>query len=248
MNSHAVSSLLSPFRRIMRTLVDFSHRDLFCHPLDKARIRYLAPPEGVRFERIDECNVRDAIGWLGASRIRRFRRFLRRGDIGTYGYLNDEVVHHGWCLVRVPGRRLQSGHDPIEPGEAFLHWGYVHPKARRLGIGSSGLTRKLDLLASILPDQGIERVYTVMRIENEASRRTILKLGFTHVSRITTLVLLGHFFVYRFHDVQPDGSFGPGRLRVAFKLPEIIWDPAFDRFRPRHSVAVRPPDVGSEMI
>jgi ribosomal protein S18 acetylase RimI-like enzyme len=247
--SHAWSSLWSLFRKIMRILVLYMHQDLFCLPLDRvAELPRPAPPEGVRFERIDERNVEDGTRWLGAGTIRRFRRFLRRGDIGLYAYLDDEPVLHGWCMVRAPGRRLVGAHDPIEPGEALLHRGYARLQARRRGIGSSGLIKTLDWLASTYAAQGIERVCTAILVENKAAQGQFRKMGFMLVSRITTLVLLGHCFIYRFHDAQPDGSFGPGRLRVAFKLPDIFWDPAFDRFRPRQSVALRPPDAGSEMI
>jgi RimJ/RimL family protein N-acetyltransferase len=185
-------------------------------------------PKGATHELVDRENVEWVREWLGAGEVRRFHRLLNRGDIGVYVLVDGQVVHYGWAALKLPGQTLAHAHDPIEVGDALLHRGYTREEYRGRGLGTCAIAWLVQLLRERYRSRGLRRVCALVRADNPAPQHLFARLGFQKKQQLNMVRLLGTCFIYRGHELAPDGTAGsssPATVRVRFKVPEILWDP-----------------------
>ena len=198
---------------------------LYEHPLEPlSGDRQPVPPDGVTCVLVDRENVEWIRDWQGPSRVRRFRRFLNRGDVGVYALANGEVIRYGWAALNLPGRGLVRTHDPIEVGDALLHRAYTREDYRRRGVASYALAYLMTFLHEQYLHRGLQRVCAIVLADNLIPQRLLTKFGFRKTQHIKLVRLLGTVFLYWSCAISLDAIVAPGKLRVRFKVPEIWWD------------------------
>jgi GNAT superfamily N-acetyltransferase len=184
-------------------------------------------PEGVAFKLVDRENVGWVQDWRGASIVRSFERLLNRGDIGLYALVGGKVIHHNWVSLKLPGRAWAHAHDPVEVGDVLLHRGHTHKDHRRRGISAYSVMYAMKLLYEQYRHRGLDRVCSLVRVDNLPPQHLYEKLGFHKTRHLKWVRLLGSLFFYWIRDISPDvavGSGSPGKLSVRFKIPDILWD------------------------
>lgn len=138
--------------------------------------------------RVTYRNVNDICEYEGNKYLKKYKRFLKRGDLGYYAYLDRKWMHRSWVVL---GPRVIYGwfHFPpfvLKAGEAYCHFGETAPIARGQNISSAVLSR----IAVDLKDKA-EHIYTLVDENNYASRRTNEKAGFVEIKRIKKTSFLG---------------------------------------------------------
>lgn len=181
-------------------------------------------PEGVTFELVTRGNVKRVQEWRGSGQARRFERFLNRGDVGIYALFNGEVIHYGWVAFNLPGHSWIRTHDPIQVGDVLLHRGYTREKYRRRGVSAYAVAYLMTFLHEQYRHQGLQRVCSLVRVDNLIPQRLFTRLGFCKTQHIKLTRLLGTIFLYRSCVVSEDVTTVSRKLRVRFKIPEIWWD------------------------
>jgi GNAT superfamily N-acetyltransferase len=178
----------------------------------------------VTYELITRENVEQVREWCGSGQVRRFERFLNRGDVGIYALFNGEVIHYGWAAFNLPGYAWIRTHDPVQAGDALLHRGYTRKNYRRRGVSAYAIAYLMTFLYEQYRQQGLRRVCSLVEVDNTAPQRLFAKLGFCKTQHIKLVRLLGTIFLYRSCAVSADVAVAPRQLRVRFKIPEIWWD------------------------
>jgi GNAT superfamily N-acetyltransferase len=191
----------------------------------------------VTYELITRENVEQVRQWWGSGQVRRFERFLNRGDVGIYALFNGEVIHYGWVAFNLPGHAWIRTHDPIQVGDALLHRGYTRENYRRRGVSAYAIAYLMTFLYEQYRHQGLRRVCSLVEVDNTAPQRLFTKLGFYKAQHIELIRLLGTIFLYRSCAVSADVASVPRQLRVRFKIPEIWWDSRMPKSRRDKEVA-----------
>jgi RimJ/RimL family protein N-acetyltransferase len=170
-------------------------------------------------------NLSAAMEWPGPKWVTRFRRLLRRGDVGYYVLEGRQIVHYGWVAVRIKGRPYRNLQDPLREGDAMIHRAYGRPDHRRQGLGTLGFALALrHLLTDYEGRHEIRRFLAAIQVENEVPQRLLEAFGWRRTQEYWLIRVLGLLIFRWIRYVQSDGSLGPGRLSVRFKLPDVIWD------------------------
>lgn len=230
------AGLIRVAQKMADFFVSYSKQYLYCFPIDQPLAYKPELPPGLRMELISEANVDKIVAWEGWRMARRYRRFLNRGDFGFYVFNGDgEVVYCHWCTIRKDAQTLSCVHDPIEVGDAYLTHGHAREDFRSKGICTYVVAKNVEFLQERYRCQGVKRIRSSMAIQNISCWKLFERLGFVRCQEFHSWRLLGHCFVRWTRDLLPGEGDGEkqGRLSIKFKVPEIWWDPVFDRVRQR---------------
>lgn len=228
----------SPVDMLAVGLIWSSQQYLYEHPLEPLSGDHQPPlPEGVTYELVTRENVKQVQECWGSGQARRFERFLNRGDVGIYALFNGEVIHYGWVAFNLPGHSWIRTHDPIQVGDALLHRGYTRENYRRRGVSAYAVAYLMTFLHEQYRHQGLQRVCSLVEVDNPIPQRLFTRLGFHMTQHIKLIRLLGTVFLYRSCAVSTDATVAPRKLRVRFKVPEIWWDLRKPRVRRDKEVA-----------
>jgi GNAT superfamily N-acetyltransferase len=109
----------------------------------------------------------------------------------VWGYTLDSP-DHCWRLIEIDGRPAGFGliylsSPRTDPPGAFVHWAYLIPEARRMGLGR----RLLDELLAWARSHGADRVELQFIDGNEAARGFWTSLGFRPYATKCVLPLAG---------------------------------------------------------
>lgn len=132
-----------------------------------------------------------------ARSVAEMNAFLRMAARGESGWLaleaSGHVVGHGWRLDNM-GSAVISSSIPVEPGWAYLHYAWVDPACRGQGIGPALMCNCIRQALAI--NGWSVRGFSVdVAPTNVASQRSVAKLGFVPVRRITSLRIYRRWFV-----------------------------------------------------
>jgi len=197
-------------------------------PLDQEFARKIPPPAGVEFEWVNEANVDKIRAWKGPWVARRFRMWMKRGDIGIYALADGEVVAYAWCVIKLSPWTLSCLHEPIEVGDAYHGRGETKEAFRRRGIISYTRVRFKQYLRDHYQDKGVKRMCGTIAARGSMMKGSAEKQGYIRSQEMIVLRLLYFLFIWWTWDLLPDGNRkGSGRLSVKFMIPEFLWNPIF---------------------
>jgi GNAT superfamily N-acetyltransferase len=133
-------------------------------------------------------NVTDICEYEGEKNLKKYKRFLQRGDLGYYAYLDGKWIHRSWVVLgpRVTNRWFRFPPFVLKSGEAYCHFGETAPISRGRNISSAVLSR----IAEDLKGKA-EHIYTLVDENNYASRRANEKAGFVEIKRIKKTSFFG---------------------------------------------------------
>lgn len=132
-------------------------------------------------------NLQDVCTYEGTRYLRKYRRFLVRGDPGYYAYLNGNWAHRMWFKIG-PGAIETWSVSPafrLKAREAYSHFCETAPAARGNNIPAAVLSKA----AADLKDKA-DCFYTLVDENNIASRRAMEKAGFKEVKRLKRIGFL----------------------------------------------------------
>jgi RimJ/RimL family protein N-acetyltransferase len=116
---------------------------------------------------------------------------------GESGWLaldaSGHVVGHTWRIDSM-GSTVIRGPIPVEPGWAYLHYGWVDPTWRGQGILPALMCNSM-LQALTIDGWSVRGFSADIVPTNVASQRSVAKLGFVPVRRITSLRIYQRWFV-----------------------------------------------------
>jgi len=148
-----------------------------------------SPTSGVEIREVTEKNVDDALVFQSHKQVKLFSDFLKRGDHGFYGYLNNFCVHRSW-VVSGPAKVMlyKFFSMNINSSEVFIQYCETAPGVR----GQNIFAHVLNHVANEFKEK---RVLTSVDLHNASSRRSMEKAGFKEVDRIKIMMILGIRFV-----------------------------------------------------
>ncbi len=154
------------------------------------RLEHVTTPATVaEIRRVDARNVGDASAMEPPERVEEFRRFLERGDVGWYAYVDGRMVHRSWVRrgpLVVP-LWLAWGRLVLGPGDDYIHYCETVATARGMGIYPAVLATA----AAAARHAGAHAVLISTDLGNHASRRGIEKAGFVESGRYAIQVRFG---------------------------------------------------------
>lgn len=132
-------------------------------------------------------NIKDVCAYEADKYLKKYKKFLEKGDIGYYAYLDGKWVHRTWIAIGPAAVNKWSRFPPfrIQPREAYCHFGETVPAARGNNIPAAVLCKA----AADLKDR-ISRFYTLVDENNSASRRVMEKSGFREIKRFRVTGIL----------------------------------------------------------
>jgi RimJ/RimL family protein N-acetyltransferase len=143
-------------------------------------------------ERIGEFRTEDV--------VRHFQRFLKAGEIGVFAERDGRVVGHAWGAVCRKETRRVNDYFKLRQGEALIHFCSVQESWRGLRIYPAMLSA---LVAMLFTGQNLHRVFIDTGIDNLASVRGILKVGFRPLGRYLYVIIRGRcVLAFRYRRAQ----------------------------------------------
>ncbi len=134
--------------------------------------------------------------------------FLRMQDGGESGWLalgpEGQVVGHCWRLDN-KGTAIVRSSVPIDPGWAYLHYGWVTPAWRGQGILPALMCNGI-LQALADPSWTVRGFSADIAPTNTSSQRSASKLGFLPVRCLVSLRFLRRWFQVRSCRMEGTGS------------------------------------------
>lgn len=239
MSAGVTGTVLSFVKKALMPICSgFSRHEMYKLPLERDLTGLFPSPDGIKFEWVTQENVSRISYWLGPREVRRWRRLLNRGQTGIFAVADGQVVGYNLCSVRTTPWTIDCLHNPIQVGEALFHTGGTQKRYRKRGIMTNMLVRHAQYLQQHYASQGIKRVCGIIVPENHAQRRVLNLIGFTKTHEFIATRVFINFFVRWIWEVDPEDGRrkGMGRLSVKFKIPEVLWDPVFDRFSRKPAV------------
>jgi GNAT superfamily N-acetyltransferase len=158
--------------RTVHRVIRASRLTVFAQTL--ARIPDVAPPSGIRIERLREGSL-EALAPIAGERERdRFRRLLEIGCIGLVAWRGERPVGYAWVAAEM---RPEVSHCPLElpPHAAYLWDLYVVPAERRSGLGSALAAERLRTARDLGRSEG----WRMITADNTASLSTLRRSGAT---------------------------------------------------------------------
>lgn len=156
--------------RTVHRVIRASRLTLFAQTLE--RIPDVAPPPGIRIERLREASL-EALAPIAGERERdRFRRLLDIGCIGLVAWRGERPVGYAWVAAEM---RPEVSHCPLElpPHAAYLWDLYVVPAERRSGLGSALAAERLRTARDLGRSEG----WRMITPDNTASLSTLRRSG-----------------------------------------------------------------------
>lgn len=156
--------------RTVHRVIRASRLTLFAQTLE--RIPDVAPPTGIRIERLREASL-EALAPIAGERERdRFRRLLDVGCIGLVAWRGERPVGYAWVAAEM---RPEVSHCPLElpPHAAYLWDLYVVPAERRSGLGSALAAERLRTARDLGRSEG----WRMITPDNTASLSTLRRSG-----------------------------------------------------------------------
>lgn len=138
-------------------------------------------------------NLKDVCVYESGKYQKKYKKFLSKGDIGYYAYLDGKWVHRTWIAIGPVKVNKWSRFPPfsIKDHEAYFHFGETVPAARGKNISAAVLCKA----ASDLKNR-IFRFYTLVDENNIASRRVMEKSGFKEIKKFrVTRILWFDFYM-----------------------------------------------------
>jgi hypothetical protein len=139
----------------------------------------------IKIKAVNESNLNDARSFQDESQLSLFRKFLKRGDKGFYGYLEGKCVHRSWVVL--PPRQAEVHlfcRRPLNPDEVFIHFSETAGWARGRNIFTQ-------VLAHIGEEFKDKHVFISVGQDNSSSIKSVRKAGFSELSRIHVRVIAG---------------------------------------------------------
>jgi GNAT superfamily N-acetyltransferase len=156
--------------RTVHRVIRASRLTLFAQTLEW--IPDVAPPPGIRIERLREASL-EALAPIAGERERdRFRRLLDIGCIGLVAWRGERPVGYAWVAAEM---RPEVSHCRLElpPHAAYLWDLYVVPAERRSGLGSALAAERLRTARDLGRSEG----WRMIRPDNTASLSTLRRSG-----------------------------------------------------------------------
>jgi hypothetical protein len=198
---------------------------LYAMPADRELAYVPAMPEGVSLARATAQDLEAVHDWPGPAWARKFRRFMRRGDIGFFLWNGDKLVAYAWTAARLKGRPFRYIQDPLKEGDVMLHRGHTHPEFRRRSLISCAVAGAMKYYLGRDGGKGtLKRFYSTVQVDSQAPQGLFTQLGFERTEDFWLIRLLGFLLIRWIRVVRPDGSLAPGKLDVRLKLPDVVWD------------------------
>lgn len=149
------------------------------------RSKELTPTSAAIISLVDSKNIQDAANFQSARQLSEFRKYIKQGHEGYYGYWEGKCVHRSW-LVRGPERvSLHKFYSmEIHQNEIFIQNCETASDARGKNIFAH-------VLAKISQQYSEFRVLTSVDVTNMASQRSMEKAGFEPISVARIRVILG---------------------------------------------------------
>jgi GNAT superfamily N-acetyltransferase len=132
----------------------------------------IAPPAGVRLERLRPESVEGLAPIVGARDRKRFLRLLEVGCTGLVAWRGPDPVGYAWVAQEM---RLEVSQCPLElpPHAAYLWDLYVVPSERGSGLGSALAAERL----RVAREQGRREGWRMITPGNIPSLRTLRRSG-----------------------------------------------------------------------
>ncbi len=194
-------------------------------PLVRVSALSATMPEGIVAERVTPANVHKISPWKGASYVRKFRRYLNRGDVGIYLFKDNQVVSYYWAKI-TQGVPAFFSHDMIDSGEVLLHRLEVNPNFRGLGFGTYTTYRLLQLIYDESEHKKDKQICVSVMRDNYTNQHILTKFGFTKVKHVFLVVLCSSLVFANERYLT-----GASGIKIRFRIPESFWAPAFNSIR-----------------
>lgn len=142
--------------------------------LDKDKIKF-CPGE---FRLVDNNNLLDCLKFDDFTHIKTYKKMLKNGDSGQYGYLNGVCVYREW--IQKSGDVIFDGCKvfALKDKEGQSCYNYCTPSARCNGFQSAGLAFQIKLYPEMT-------LYSMVLPENKVSLANFLNVGYEIQSIIT---------------------------------------------------------------
>jgi len=154
--------------------VFYRKRDLLTYSWPGGSVGEVLVPDGLQFTQATEDIINSSFA-NDPSREKTFKRFVHAGYCGYILHNESEWVNYGWMS---PPGVFGPPHLPDELKKIDCYWlFYQHTKKEYRGRGYYKLSLKLQL-CSIMSDECIHPTFIDTTLDNIASRRGILTVGF----------------------------------------------------------------------
>jgi hypothetical protein len=140
---------------------------------------------------VTEQNIKDVCTYEKNKYLKKYRRFLSKGDLGYYAYLDGNWVHRTWITIG-PGLINKWSRFPVfrlKEREAYCHFCETVPTVRGNNIPAAVLSK-----AAVDLKDKVNRFYTLVDENNYASRRVMEKSGFEEIKRLRVTEFFGFNF------------------------------------------------------
>jgi len=124
-----------------------------------------------------------------------FRKYLDEGQCGVYAWLNSKVVGYVWAKVCKRHRCRIKGHMDFFQSEAMVHFSNVSEEQRGQNIYPSMLVA---LCLRLFSQENVSRVFIEEEVDNNASLRGLIKVGFKLLFTGIYVKFRGRLFFKRF--------------------------------------------------
>ncbi len=134
--------------------------------------------------------------------------FSLMADRGESGWLaldpSERIVGHCWRIDN-RGDGVVRSSVPIDPGWAYMHYGWVDPSRRGQGILPALMCSSM-LQALAISGWSVRGFSADIAPENTASQRSVSKLGFAPVHLFTSVRVAHRWFQVQVHDISAEGE------------------------------------------
>jgi hypothetical protein len=136
-------------------------------------------------KKVTEENVNDASHFQSKKQVSSFRKFMKEGYTGYYGYIDGKCIHRSWV---VPGPARVMLHKflslEIQQHEFFIEYCETAPEVRGKNIFAHVLSNIADELKG-------KKVFIAVDKGNNSSLRSMIKAGFGILEKKRIVVILG---------------------------------------------------------
>lgn len=124
---------------------------------------------------ITEENITDSQRFESKQYTEIYRRMLRHGDCGIYGYIDGKCACRCWGQIK-PSEQYYFGEDlHMREDGIYIHYVETAKDSRRQGIAKECLTELIDRFHNKV-------IYVMVDMENDASMALHKGLGFQEIA------------------------------------------------------------------
>jgi hypothetical protein len=139
-------------------------------------------------------NIEDAQDFQEEKQLSTFKTFIKEGQVGYFGYIQERCIHRSWVVIRE--NSIVNLHFLIKRklynNEVFIHYCETAPEAR----GQNVYPYVISVIAKNYRDKD---VLICVNKKNVSSIKGVIKAGFKPVETFTVVAIFG--FVLKFRKI-----------------------------------------------